>query len=368
MTREIEAGRLIGGSATATAEALLGLLALQRAEPLASHRSTRGRRPPASSCRVRRGQCRRPPWGARVDSPDRRLARVGRAIDRSAGAGADRFWTSRVRRRARKEADGLWGRFLLAGRVPAAVAPDGAVSWYPQIAYGVGSVVEGYLALADATGEPRYAVFAGLTAGWFLGANPARLSMYDEKTGRTFDGIDGPTPLKVNRNAGAESTIEALLALQRVDQQSRRRRSIMRYRPVGSSRTSLANLPDSASTPGRPASGSSLRRRRQARSSRSHASSGAAPITLTYWPAANPAETRLAIASRRAVERRASRRAGARAAAARRPLVGRSPARRDRRQERRPTSARTSRRRCWRGSSAPAASCGSTIASRRPRG
>jgi len=62
-----------------------------------------------------------------------------------------------------------------------------AVAWFPQIAYGIGSVVEGYLALADATGERRYAVFAGLTAGWFIGANAAGVAMYDEKSGRTFD-------------------------------------------------------------------------------------------------------------------------------------------------------------------------------------
>ena len=144
---------------------------------------------------------------------------------------------------ARNEADGLWGRFLLAGRIPSTVAPNGTATWYPQIAYGVGSIVDGYLALADITTDPRYAVFAGLAAGWFVGANPAGLSMYDEKTGRTFDGIDGPDPVRLNRNSGAESTIEALLALQRVTSNPQAA-EYLRYRPVGELSTSLMNVPD----------------------------------------------------------------------------------------------------------------------------
>ena len=36
--------------------------------------------------------------------------------------------------------------------------------------------------------------------------------MYDPATGRCYDGIN--SPVDINRNSGAESTIEALLALQ----------------------------------------------------------------------------------------------------------------------------------------------------------
>ena len=72
---------------------------------------------------------------------------------------------------AKTEADGLWARFLLAGQVASTVAPNGTASWFPQIAYGVGSIVEGYLALADATGDSRYAILAGLTASWLTGSN-----------------------------------------------------------------------------------------------------------------------------------------------------------------------------------------------------
>ncbi len=289
--REASAGRLLGGSATATAEALLGVLALQRVEPSAEYAALAARMAdllvPLST-----GGSSTAPWRARLDRPDaawhawgarsvEALATAAVVLQRSDFAGA-----------ARKEADALWGRFLLAGAIPSSISPDGVTSWYPQIAYGVGPIVEGYLALADATGDRRYAVFAGVAAGWFMGANAARVSMYDESTGRTFDGIDGPSPITVNRNAGAESTIEALLALQRVaadpdaaDQ--------LRFRPVAAPSVSLAAVPDRREYAG-PAGGRVVVRRVGTGIDIEPASAAASPIVLTYWPAANPIEVRLA--------------------------------------------------------------------------
>jgi hypothetical protein len=52
---------------------------------------------------------------------------------------------------------------------------------------------------------------AGLAASWLMGNNAAKSQMYDPTTGRCFDGIVDST--NVNYNAGAESTIEALLTL-----------------------------------------------------------------------------------------------------------------------------------------------------------
>ncbi len=82
-----------------------------------------------------------------------------------------------------------------------------------QIAYGTNMLVQDLMALYRATGEERYATLAGLAASWFFGNNIAGVPMYDPDTGRGFDGINGPVAWRVNRNAGAESTIEALLAL-----------------------------------------------------------------------------------------------------------------------------------------------------------
>ncbi|MGI9106358.1 MAG: hypothetical protein ACR2G4_08930 [Pyrinomonadaceae bacterium] len=83
-----------------------------------------------------------------------------------------------------------------------------------QQVYGINCIVQACLNLYHATGDERYARMAGLHASWLLGNNLARVPMYDETTGRGYDGIDGAH--KVNRNAGAESTIEALMILQAV--------------------------------------------------------------------------------------------------------------------------------------------------------
>src|SRR6266550_3912763 len=275
MQRDIDAGYLIGGSATATAEGLLGLLSLQRADPSPSLAALAGR---AATLLVSMSD---KPWHAWGDRSTEALATAAVVLNRP------EFTTA-----AKREADTLWSKFLLAGQVPAEISSDGTTKWFPQIAYGIGPIVEGYLALADATGDRRYAIFAGLTASWFLGANAAHIDMYDETSGRTFDGIDGPSPLKVNRNAGAESTIESLLALQRVTS-SPEASEYLHYQSAGDPATSLSTIPERReySGPG----GERIVLRRGASGieiDKTHAS--AAPITLTYWPAANPVETRLA--------------------------------------------------------------------------
>jgi multiple sugar transport system substrate-binding protein len=195
---------------------------------------------------------------------------------------------------ARKEADNLWSRFLLAGQVPAAVSRDGTAAWFPQIAYGFGPIVEGYLALAEATGNPKYAAFAGLTASWFTGSNPANVSMYDAKTGRTFDGIDGPSPVKLNKNAGAESTVESLLALQAVRGNPEASR-YLGYRAKTPLSASLSSVPDSREFVGPGGKTLIVKRAKSGLEIVPNTAGTSAPITLTYWPAANPQETRLAM-------------------------------------------------------------------------
>jgi multiple sugar transport system substrate-binding protein len=291
MAREIEAGHLIGGSTTATAEALLGLLALERAEqsttlvPLATRTAQL-----LAAHSV--GNNTTAPWGAYVDRPDVPWHAWGARSPEALAMAGNALGHPEFKASARKEADGLWGRFLLAGGIPSSVAPDGTVTWYPQIAYGIGPIVAGYLALAEATGQRRYAVFAGLAASWLLGANPAGISMYDEKTGRTFDGIDSPSPIKVNRNSGAESTIEALLALQSVASNPDAA-EYLHYRPVGDRSASLASVPDRREYAG-PGGVRLVLRRGPAGVEIAQSDKAAAPVTLTYWPAANPVEVRLA--------------------------------------------------------------------------
>ncbi|MDQ6689636.1 MAG: sugar ABC transporter substrate-binding protein [Gemmatimonadota bacterium] len=294
MAREINAGRLIGESTTATAEALLGVLALQKAEP-STARLSLGARTADLLAAHSAGTTRTAPWGAHIDGPGVAWHAWGSRSTEALATAQSTLGRAEYGASARKEADGLWGRFLLAGQIPSTVASDGTTTWYPQIAYGIGSIVDGYLALAEVSSDPRYAVFAGLAAGWFLGTNAERLSMYDERTGRTFDGIDGPNPLKSNRNSGAESTVEALLALQRVTSNPVAA-EYLRYRPVGELSTSLAGVPNQREYVG-PAGESLMLRRGESgvEITRTRAGKATPPITLTYWPAANPPETRLAM-------------------------------------------------------------------------
>ena len=82
----------------------------------------------------------------------------------------------------------------------------------PQIAYGINSIYRGLISLNTIENNVEYTKLSEEAFMWFKGDNVAQTQMYDPKTGRCFDGIDGS--LSVNRNSGAESTIECLHAIQ----------------------------------------------------------------------------------------------------------------------------------------------------------
>lgn len=86
---------------------------------------------------------------------------------------------------------------------------------YDQIAYGFRPLVFAAIEAYKITGQEKYADMAGHLAAWFFGANDAAINMFDASTGRCFDGINSFS--SVNKNSGAESTIEALLTIQRVE-------------------------------------------------------------------------------------------------------------------------------------------------------
>ncbi len=115
------------------------------------------------------------------------------------------------------EADHFLPRLLLEGWFAEMDLSDSTqVRRFSQIAYGARTVTLGALAAYRASGDERYAVLAGLAASWFTGNNAAASAMYDADTGRGYDGINGPGD--VNRNAGAESTVEALMTIQEIEQ------------------------------------------------------------------------------------------------------------------------------------------------------
>lgn len=86
---------------------------------------------------------------------------------------------------------------------------------YEQIAYGVEPIVFAAAEAFKETGQDKYADLAGHFAAWLLGANEAGAMMYSPATGRCYDAISSAG--NINQNSGAESTIEALLTLQKVE-------------------------------------------------------------------------------------------------------------------------------------------------------
>jgi hypothetical protein len=84
-----------------------------------------------------------------------------------------------------------------------------------QIAYGVDSRLESLLATAKLGHSAGLRQLAGITAAWYFGANSSGLPAYNPATGRTVDGIEADG--RVNRNAGAESTIHGLLSMLALD-------------------------------------------------------------------------------------------------------------------------------------------------------
>ena len=126
------------------------------------------------SCRSRSGPSTAPPWGARLDRPDSPWHAWGSRSTAALATAALVLERPDFLVAASAEADALWTRFLLAGQIASEVAPDGTTKWFPQIAYGVSPIVEGYLALAEATKDRKYAVLAGLTAAWLARREPRR--------------------------------------------------------------------------------------------------------------------------------------------------------------------------------------------------
>jgi len=136
---------------------------------------------------------------------------------------------------AEREARGFYSRLLIDGLLKEwnFAVPQKKIE-YEQIAYGIRPMAVGLLRLYDATGNRVYLTMAGLAAAWFFGNNVLDQPMYDPTTGRCFDGITDSTHL--NRNSGAESTIEALYTLLEVEQYSLARRYLT-YKKVATMST-----------------------------------------------------------------------------------------------------------------------------------
>jgi hypothetical protein len=86
---------------------------------------------------------------------------------------------------------------------------------FSQIAYGIRPMIFSCMNAYDCLKDSVYLNTAMSAAKWFFKNNPADALMYDPNNGRGYDGIIGFG--KINNNAGAESTIESLLSIQRIE-------------------------------------------------------------------------------------------------------------------------------------------------------
>ncbi len=84
-----------------------------------------------------------------------------------------------------------------------------------QIAYGQDATLQNLLRTSDASGLTSFRSLAGIEAAWYFGNNHAGVQMYFPATGVTFDGLEADG--RINRNSGAESTIEGLLSMLALD-------------------------------------------------------------------------------------------------------------------------------------------------------
>ncbi len=201
---------LYGSGADATSELMLGLIDFYRAAPSTELREMLSRLG-AGLMDMQEGDLAVFPYGLHRswetlwhlwgNGQTEALAAAGRLLGDTAMINS-----------ARREANGFYTRLLTGGVIREMdLANPGTQKEFDQIAYGIRPMAVGLLRLYDATGEKDYLRMAGLAGSWFFGNNAAGVTMYDSSTGRCFDGIRSASV--INKNSGAESTIEALMTL-----------------------------------------------------------------------------------------------------------------------------------------------------------
>ena len=102
---------------------------------------------------------------------------------------------------------------------------DSAV--FSQIAYGIRPMVFACIGAYNIEQKKFYAETAGEIAAWLFGKNINGKPMYNPKTGVCFDGIINAE--EINKNSGAESTIEALLTLISIDKNPIIKKILLKY-------------------------------------------------------------------------------------------------------------------------------------------
>lgn len=98
---------------------------------------------------------------------------------------------------------------------------------FEQIAYGFSGYIFAAVEAYKRTKEAKYADIAGRLAAWFFGKNSANTKMFSTETGICYDAIF--TGNQVNKNSGAESTIEALLSMQQISGEAAVKAAMEKY-------------------------------------------------------------------------------------------------------------------------------------------
>lgn len=206
---------LIVGSASPTAEAVLGLSAYAAAQPGDQAVRTALSEYSQGIAKLQSGGVGQWPFGAlmpEANSPTFWHAWAGMepaALTAASGVLND----ASLKNSANVDLAQFTPQLLATGGPDNGWTPTPADS--SQIAYGVDSRVEGLVAASDATHSSGLAALAGIQAAWYFGANPAGTPAYDPSTGVCIDGIS-PSG-SINRNCGAESVIHTELSMLALD-------------------------------------------------------------------------------------------------------------------------------------------------------
>jgi len=216
--------------ADVTSELLLGLVDLYAAAPDTTLRSMIEKLA-SGIMMMQTGTRQHSPFGLHR-SWETRWHMWGNAQTQVLAAAGNVFGNNAFVASAEREATGFYPRLLIDGFLKEwNLAAGERPVRYEQIAYAVRPMAVGLIRLYEATGKNDYLIMAGLAGSWLFGNNVLAQPVYDPATGRCFDGIrDSVT---INKNSGAESTIEALYALVEIEHYPAARRYLS-YRKVTS--------------------------------------------------------------------------------------------------------------------------------------
>jgi hypothetical protein len=147
-------------------------------------------------------------WHAYGSDQAYALLKVGKALNKQNWIAA-----------AQKEVDNFYPYLLKEGFLESfEIQQTGSMiglikkSSFAQISYGIRPMIWATIELHKINNNAKYITQAAQLLTWYVGNNLPQQKMYDKSSGVCFDGITSST--NVNKNSGAESTIEALWAFQ----------------------------------------------------------------------------------------------------------------------------------------------------------